>query len=155
MVIIGVFLGASAWADDLFVEGGVGLFKSANSTALMLRYQRDTSRIFAYPSYWEAVAAYWDNDTRATAVGIARGVAWNRRNRESYATTSFGLVLINRTTEHLGTRWQFYIRASYDFKHWDRRFSIGAVHFSNGKAVFGWDGPNSGENFLTLSVGLF
>lgn len=144
-----------ALADNAFLETGGGFAKSADSIVVLLRYQRDTSRLFKYPSYWEGVGAYWDNHTRASAVGIARGVDWNRKNRESYATTAFGLVLVNRTTEHLGTRWQFYFRASYDIKLWNRTISLGVIHFSNGKSVFKWKGPNTGENFLTVSMGLF
>jgi hypothetical protein len=59
------------------------------------------------------------------------------------------------TTEHLVTHLQFYFRFAYDWKIGSRDFSLGFTHVSNGKLVFGWDGPNTGENFLTLSIGLF
>ena len=144
-----------AFANKLSIEGGPGIFKSLYSYAVFLRYQRDTSALFDYPSYYEAVGSYWTNDCHAAAFGIARAVEWRKENKNHYFSTSFGLMGVSRTTEHLGTNFQFYFRAAYNMKLDGREASLGLVHVSNGKAVFGWDGPNSGENFLTLAVDLF
>lgn len=142
------------FADGLFVEAGAGIGKSLHSEAVLLRYRKETSRLFNHDSYHEALAAYWNNSTHAAGAGIARGVIWNRRKTHDFSTT-FGLMGINRKTGNLGTRLQFYFRMAYGISFRGREVSIGYVHLSNGKLLFGWGGPNNGENFLTVSVKLF
>jgi hypothetical protein len=140
-------------ANQLAVDLGLGVFKSERSGAMFLRYQKDTSRLFDRPSYWEGVAGYWTNSNWAVALGVARGIDWNRGKRDHFYSTSFGLASVNRTTNHLGTHFQFYFRQAYHVTMHGRDISLGLTHISNGKLVFRWNGPNSGENFLTLSVG--
>jgi hypothetical protein len=146
---------SQACADSLFIEAGPGIFKSEDSIAVLMRYQRNTSRLFNRPSYYEAIAAYWSSDSRDKAIGLARGVAWSREQKSRFLSASFGLLGVSRTTDHLGTRFQFYFRFAYNSRIVNRDFSAGLIHISNGKMIFGWDGPNSGENFITFSLGLF
>jgi hypothetical protein len=153
-VVLVLLLSSPVPADDLFVDLGLGVFKSERSGALFLRYQKDTSRLFDRPSYWEGVASYWNNSNWAIALGAARGIDWNRSNRDHFYSTSFGVMSVNRTTNHLGTHFQFYFRQAYHIKYGGRDISLGLTHVSNGKVVFKWHGPNSGENFLSLSIGL-
>jgi hypothetical protein len=143
-----------AFADNLFLEAGVGVLKSRHSEAVFLRYQHDTSRLFHLPSYWEGVLTHWNNSSHAEALGLARGISWDG-NENRHFSAAFGMVGISRTTEHSGTHFQFYFRIGYDIKIRERDYSVGLIHISNGKLIFGWEGPNSGENFVTLSVGLF
>lgn len=140
-------------ADDLFVDIGAGVFKSEHSGSLFLRYQKETSQLLRRPSYWEGVAGYWTNSNSASALGIARGIAWNRANRDHFFSTTFGVLAVSRTTQHLGTHFQFYFREAFHMKLGGADVSLGLTHISNGKLVFGWTGPNTGENFVTLAVG--
>lgn len=154
--LIVVFFGATSpvFAGSLFIEGGPGFSKSLHSDIILLRYDWETSRLFGQRSYYEAVLAHWNYKNRSEAAGLARGVSWNMGNGRYFGTT-FGLIGISKETENLGSRWQFYIRFAYEVKIDNRDFSFGLVHFSNGKLFFGWDGPNNGENFITVGVALF
>jgi hypothetical protein len=152
--IIFVLSALPAIADNLFVEAGPGFSKSADSTVFLLRYDHNTSRLFKHDSFYEGVLAHWTGSNRAEVIGLARGILWNTGKDQDLRAT-FGLLGTSRTTEHLGTRFQFYFRFAYDRKIFRRDVSLALIHISNGKLIFGWDGPNSGENFITLSVGLF
>ncbi len=143
-----------AFADSLFIEGGTGFAKSWQEAVLGLRFQHDTSRLFGLPSYYEAVYLYWSDSNRAQGLGFARSLVGELTERTSLSG-SFGLMAVSHKTEHLGTTLQFYARLGYMVRLDHRHISFDITHISNGKAVFGWDGPNSGENFLTLSVQLF
>ncbi len=145
----------SAFAGDLFLETGPGVFKSLDSVAVLLRYQKEASPLFGYPGHYEAVGIYWNNSNRAVGYGLAREILWNKAKKNHVFTTSLGLMGVTRTTDHLGTLFQFYVRAGYNVVLWERDASIGLVHISNGKSVLGWRGHNTGENFVTLSIGLF
>jgi hypothetical protein len=147
-------LSPSVSADSLFIEGGAGYAKSWEEAVLGLRFQHDTSLIFDQPSFYEAVYLWWSNENRAQGLGFARSIVWEATERNSFSF-SFGLMVVNHKTEHLGTNLQFYSRLSYSLRPDGHRIGLDITHISNGKALFGWDGPNSGENFLTLSVQLF
>lgn len=142
------------FADSMFIEGGTGFAKSWHEAVIGLRFQHDTSRLFDQPSYYEAVYLYWSDSNRAQGLGFARSIIWEATERNSFSG-SFGLMAVSHKTQHLGTTLQFYFRLSYALRPDHHKFTLDLTHLSNGKAVFGWDGPNSGENFLTLSVQLF
>ncbi len=144
----------SVHADDLFVDAGLGVFKSEHSGSLFLRYQKETSQLLRRPSYWEGIAGYWTDSNSAAAFGVARGIDWNRGGqRDHYFSTTFGVLAVSRTTQHLGTHFQFYFREAYHLKVAGTDLSLGFTHISNGKLVFRWNGPNSGENFITFAMG--
>ena len=154
-VAIILFLPASAFAGDLFLETGPGVFKSLDSLAVLLRYQKEAPPMFGYPGHYEAVGVYWSNSNHAVGYGLAREIVWNKVKKNDFFSTSLGLMGVTRTTDHLGTLFQFYVRVAYNVAIWDRDVSLGLVHISNGKWVLGWRGHNTGENFITLSVALF
>lgn len=141
-------------ADNLFFETGPGFFKSLGTQVFVLRYTKDTSTVFGWPSYYEALFAHWTGEDRDNAAAIARAISFPI-GCEQYFSSTLGLAAVSQETDHLGTNFQFYFRFAYDFKIKGRDFSLAIIHYSNGKMIFGWDGPNSGENFLTLSVALF
>lgn len=141
-------------ADNLFLETGPGFFKSLGTQLFVLRYKKDTSTVFGWPSYYEALLAHWNGEDRDNAIAISRAISFPV-GFEQYFSPTLGIAGVRRKTAHLGTAFQFYFRFAYDFKIKGRDVSLAIVHYSNGKMFFGWDGPNSGENFLTLSVGLF
>jgi hypothetical protein len=153
--VIFLIFSASAFADDLFIETGSGIFKSLDSVTIFARYQKDAPLLFGYPGHYEILGAYWNNTSHDAGYGFAREVVWSKERKSHVLSTSFGVMGVTRTTDHLGTLFQFYIRAAYNVIIWDRHFSLGLIHISNGKAVLKWKGHNTGENFVTLSVGLF
>ncbi len=149
-----VLLTSPVLADNLFLETGPGYLKSTASELFLLRYKKDTSTLFGLSSYYEALLAYWNGKDRDEAIGVSRAVSFEI-GKEQYFSPTFGLLAIHHTTDHLGTPLQFYFRFAYDLKSKQRDVSFAIVHISNGKAIFGWDGPNSGENFIILSIGIF
>lgn len=153
-LIIFAALCHTVFAGDFFLQAGAGVGKSFKESEIGIRYQHDTSRLFGLPSYYEVAYLYWNNDSRAHGLGVARSLVWSNSGSRSF-DASLGLMGINRTTDHLGTKVQLYFRFSYAFTVDDRNLSIDLIHLSNGKILFGWDGPNSGENFIAASIGLF
>ncbi len=154
VLLANMLLSAPAFADNLFVDYGLGFMHSSGSQFLELRYQHDTSKLFGKPSFYEWLVDYWTNDFSSTGFGVVRGVRWTR-GTEHYLSTSFGIMGISHTTKHLGTRYQFHFRLAYNFKAAGSNLAFAFTHISNGKLLFGWDGPNMGENFISLSVGFF
>jgi hypothetical protein len=158
-IIAGVALilnfSASAFAADLFIETGSGIFKSLDSLTVFVRYQKEAPPLFGYPGHYEAIGAYWNNANHDAGYGLAREIVWSKDRKSHVFSTSFGAMGVTRTTDHLGTLFQFYIRAAYNVVIWDRDFSLGLIHISNGKSVFKWRGHNTGENFVTLSAAIF
>lgn len=75
LVIIVLFT-PSVFADNLFLETGPGICKSLDSEIFLLRYQKETSRLFGQPSYYEALAAHWNGKYREDAIGIGRGITF-------------------------------------------------------------------------------
>jgi hypothetical protein len=147
-------LASPASADNLFFETGPGLFKSLGSQVFVLRYKKDTSTVFGWPSYYEALISHWTGENRDNALAVSRAISFPI-GFEQYFSPTFGIAGIPKETSHLGTNFQFYFRFAYDFRIKGRDLSLAVIHYSNGKMIFGWDGPNSGENFFTLSVALF
>lgn len=141
------------FADGLFVEAGTGLLYSTGTSATLARYQHETSTLFGHESFYEASIASWSGQARDEAIGFARGVRWKYENNVS-VSSDIGAAHISRTTEHLGTPLEFYFRFSWEKRMGGAEISVGLIHYSNGKFIFGWSGPNDSENFLTLSLGM-
>ncbi len=140
-------------ANGLFVEASPGIFFSGDTTVSLVRFQKDTSRLFGHESFYEAAYASWNGTNSNRAVSLARGLFWGDRER-AYRSADLGICHISRTTDNLGTPFQFYFRAASGIKVGRADLSIGLIHYSNGKLVFRWSGPNKSENFITASIGL-
>jgi hypothetical protein len=145
--------GWTACANGLFVEAGPGVFSSRDSTYTAIRYQKDTSKLFNTDSFYELSYASWNGLNNNEALSFARGLRWTG-TANTYGSADVGIGHINRTTGNLGTPFQFYFRFAYGIKVGAVDFSLGFVHYSNGKLIFGWEGPNNGEDFPTFSVGM-
>ncbi len=65
---------------------------------------------------------------------------------------TFGFAGIHNIPRTLGTNFEF--RSTVDIRHSTDSYVIrlGLTHFSNARKVFGFRGPNLGENFLTLGI---
>jgi hypothetical protein len=142
-----------ASADSLSYEAGVGFYFSSGATVNLLRYQREARPLFGYSGYYEAMYTSWNGPDNAKAIGLARGIRL-ATTKDQYLSLTGGLSHINRTTSNLGQPFEFYGRVAYVINAGKAVFSIGYVHFSDGKFFYGWPGPNNGENFLTLSLGM-
>jgi hypothetical protein len=148
-----LFPALPASADSLSYEAGVGFYFSSGSTVNLLHYQHEARPLFGYSGYYEAVYASWNGPDNAKAIGLARGIRL-ATFEDQYLSLTGGLTHINRTTSNLGQPFEFYGRIAYVIQVNKAIFSIGYVHFSDGKFFFGWSGPNNGENFVTLSLGM-
>jgi len=153
VAIMFLFQALPASADSLSYEAGIGFYFSRSSTANLLRYQHETTPLFAFPSYYEASYASWNGPNHADAVCFARGIRWER-TADEYLSLTTGLNHISRTTSNLGQPFEIYGRLAYEKKVSRVLFSLGWIHYSDAKLLFGWSGPNKSENFLTLSVGM-
>ncbi len=138
-------------ADMLSFEAGRGFHRSSHSEIFTLRYHWDAPDLLGFPGHYEALLSGWNGRRRAAAAGLARSVHWSWSG-PWYVSGSAGLAYLDRTTDNLGTRFQLAFRLGLGrtFGPWD--LSAGYTHFSNGKIVFNWDGPNNGENFVTFRV---
>ena len=144
---------STASANGLFVEAGPGVSSSQGSTYTAVRYQKETSKLFDTDSFYELSYASWNGPNKNNALSFARGLRWTG-TANTYGSADIGVGHINRTTGNLGTPFQFYLRFAYGIKAGAFDLSLGFVHYSNGKLIFGWQGPNNGEDFPTISLGI-
>jgi Lipid A 3-O-deacylase (PagL) len=140
-------------ADGVFLEGGLGFYKSSDSQAVFLRYQKESSPLFGIDSYYDAAIATWNGQNHNDAVIITKGIRIDLV-KKTYFGFEAGGAYLERTTDNLGTRLQFAFRFVLGLKV--EAFDLGFCynHFSNGKGIFNWTStPNYGENFFTLQLG--
>ncbi len=143
---------ADVFADTLSLETGQGFHHSGETQALFVRYQKDAPLLFGQKGFYEGSAGAWNGPNRVETAGIARGLRFDWGGTD-YFSAQFGLNYITRRTENLGTLFQFASRLAIGRSIGEYDVSLGYVHFSNGKYFFGWDGPNYGENFVTVRIG--
>jgi Lipid A 3-O-deacylase (PagL) len=148
-----LFPALTASADSVSGEFGVGFIFSSGTEIYLLRYRHETNPIFGLSSYYEALIASWTGPNYAEAAGLARGIRWSPLNDQNLSLTT-GLSYISRTTGNLGKHVEFYGRLAYEINVGKALISVAWIHYSDAKFFFGWSGPNNGENFATLSVGM-
>jgi hypothetical protein len=142
-----------ASADSLSCEAGLGFYFSTDTKAYLLRYQHEAAPLFGFKSHYEISYATWNGPDHAEAIALARGIQWERIPDENLSLTA-GFGRISRTTSNLGQPYEFYGRLAYAKSVGKALFSIGWIHYSDAKFLFGWTGPNNSENFATLSLGI-
>jgi len=140
-------------ADSLSYETGIGFSFSGGTTVNLLRYRHEANPLFGFGSYYEAAFASWNGPNSAYAIAVARGIRLER-TADEYLSLTLGLSHISRTTSNLGQPFEFYGRLAYEKHIGKALFSVGWIHYSDGKFLFKWSGPNNGENFATISIGL-
>ncbi len=118
-----------------------------------LFYRHETMPLFGLDSYYEFLYASWNGPDHAEAVGLARGIRL-AGTADEYLSLTGGLSRISRTTSNLGQPFEFYGRLAYEKNAGRALFSMGWIHYSDAKFLFGWSGPNNSENFVTLSLGI-
>ena len=143
----------TASADSLSGEFGLGFVFSSGSDIYLLRYRHFFDPLMGISTFGEAVFASWDGENHSTAVGLAPGIQLKITPNQAVSITP-GLTHISRTTENLGQPFEFYGRVAYERTIGKAILSIAYIHFSDAKFIFEWSGPNRGENFVTLSIGM-
>lgn len=139
-------------ADRLALGAGFGNIYSQDAAAAFLRYQRPAATLAGRDSFYEVSAASWNGSSHNNAIGVARGMRWPAGSK-SYLSAELGAGAVSRLTDRLGTHGQFFFHGAYVQRFGPYDLAIGETHYSNGKTVFRWRGPNKGENFLTLQLG--
>jgi len=156
LIFIPLFLCTAlpAYADGVSVEAGQGIFHSADSRAIFLGYQMDSSlSIYSLNLYYKGAVGSWNGHNANNTAILALGILLNLPH-ESYICFEPGGAYVEETTDNLGTNLQFALRFAAGMK-FDKKIDISLAfrHFSNGDGIFDWsDTPNFGENFLTLQA---
>jgi len=146
-------ISAPVCADEVIVEGGVGFYKSYNSEAAFLRYQKYVSPFFGFGSFYDLAIATWSGPTRNNAIILTKGFRWYM-TESLHADFEGGGAYVARTTQNLGTHLQFAFRVAMGLKLGAFDLGLGYNHFSNGKGVFQWTKTaNLSENFVSLHAG--
>jgi hypothetical protein len=155
VILIPILLYCSkpAHADGVFLENGLGFYKSTDSQAIFLSYQRDSPPLFSLKSYYDVAVGSWNGPNRNNAIVLAKGI-WVNLSEKSYISLEPGGAYLGRTTENLGTRLQFAFRSALGIRIEKFDLSVGYKHFSNGKGIFHWTNKsNFSENFFTFQIG--
>lgn len=144
---------AAADAGTLSVETGGGFHHSTHTECLFLRYQTKAFELLGFDTYYEALAGGWNGKNRNEAVALSLGIMlpWHEND---WFFGSAGLGRASRNTDNLGVHFQITFHVGYTMKIEPVNLTLGYVHFSTGKYFLGWEGPNYGENFLTLQAGV-
>lgn len=147
-----LFACAVVRAEMVATEIGAGIRQSNDSNLLRVRYAEDWAPVDRLMSFVDLSASTWGGDNANNAIAGGLGLRYDLP-RENYISASMGLAYVSDETENLGTHGQLQFRFAlgHRFERYD--FSIGYTHYSNGKGVFNWDGPNRGEDFITLQLG--
>lgn len=141
----------TAVADQLAAEAGYGFGSSYRAEGLFLRYRKDAPPLWDRKSFYDVALAHWNGKNWNNAISVARGLQWDLREN-SYVGASLGLAYADHVTGNFGTRAQFVLRVAAGRSFGDHDLSVGVIHYSNGHILVGWDGPNSGENYLTVQL---
>jgi hypothetical protein len=139
-------------AERIAVELGQGIHNNRHdSGALFARYIGDTStQMLVGHNFYEWSLGAWDGRYRNNAVGLALGTRgqWNPYHLDA----SIGAAYLEHKTGLSGTHQQFIVRVGGGIALDNLEINIFATHYSNGKVLFGWDGPNAGYDFITLQL---
>lgn len=152
LLLATLFCSFSANAGLLTLDAGIGNDNTNESNAVFARFQEDTDLLLWYDSFYEITVGAWDGPSKNQIIGISRGVYLTSLPK-NYISISGGVGLVANETIHLGTHFQFLFRLAFGRKFGKYDVAISQYHISNGKNIFGWNGPNVSENFLTLQFG--
>lgn len=147
-----VFAATPARGDLLAFESGRGDHNSRGTDAWFLRYQHDIQPLWGAKSFIEFAGGSWNGDTENRTVGGSGGLRYALTTR-TYFSGSVGLAYVTDRTDYLGTHQQFQLRFALGWRMERVDLALAHSHYSNGRSIFGWNGPNTGENFITLQLG--
>ncbi len=138
-------------ADMVGIDVGRGNHNSKKSSAAFFRYVRELPAWQNMPLYGEFLAGRWDgaHDNQAFSLGL--GTRYPLSERWSLGGSA-GVGYVENRNSNLGTHPQFVFRFGINYRIGRAELSLTQRHYSNGKGLFQWDGPNVGENFLMLGL---
>lgn len=151
-MLAAVFAAPAARADLFAFESGRGNHNSRGSDARFLRYQHDMLSLWKFVGFIEFTGGSWDGDNKNSSVGAGGGLRYAFTKR-SYFSTAVGIAYVTDRTDNLGTHPQFQWRFALGRRIGRVDLALAQIHYSNGKSIFRWEGPNVGDNFLTLQIG--
>jgi len=106
--------------------------------------------LFGRASHYELALAAWSGPDANEAFTLSRGM---RFCPGGYAlAASAGIGYVTERTDNLGTHLQFVVRLALGRAYGDYELALAQRHYSNGQLLFGWSGPNRGENFLGIEL---
>lgn len=121
-----LFLAAKKANAETWFGGGVDVVHEPDTTALVLRHD-------------------WLHVIYADGIDGAVGAAWTLRDRGLEA--ALGVVVVQNTTERVGTHVNFMLVLGYTWKDW----AVRITHISHGRSLgIAEDKPNGGLNLLTI-----
>lgn len=149
--IVAALLAANslARAEELSIALGGGNLRS-HGEAAFVAWRRPAASLLGSASYAELALGAWSGPDGNEAVTLSRGV--RVPVAAHYFSASLGLGYVAERTERLGTHLQFVARLAFSRPLGDYELAIAQRHYSNGQLLFGWSGPNRGENFLGLEL---
>jgi hypothetical protein len=139
-------------SERMAVEIGRGTHNNRGSDALFLRYAYELREsLLPGQNFYEWSFGTWDGQARNNAAGFALGTRgrWERFHLDG----GIGVAYLEDKTPLSGTHQQFSVRLGAGVVYERIDVSLYLTHYSNAKLVFGWDGPNSGYDFITVQIG--
>lgn len=141
-------------ADLVGIDVGLGNHNTkqeTGSTAVFFRYARDLAPWHDMPLYAEFLAGRWDGIYENQSFSLGLGARYPLSPRWSLGGSA-GVGYVHKRNSHLGTHPQFVFRFGVNYRIGNAELSLTQRHYSNGKGLFQWEGPNVGENFLMLGL---
>lgn len=153
LLLFGALIVAPVFAaEKIAVEVGQSFHRSEGADAVFTRYLNDLELPnLSQQGFYEISLGSWDDKDPNTALGLALGIQGHWNN--VHLNGSFGVAYLANKTDLSGTHQQIISRlgAGYTVGKFD--FSLFVTHYSNAKAIFGWEGNNSGYDFVTGQIG--
>ncbi len=154
LFVVLILLPSVAHADLIGIDIGRGNHNTRNitgSTAVFFRYVHDLKPWHDMPLYGEFLAGRWDGSHENQSFSLGLGTRYPLSERWSLGGSA-GVGYVHERNSHLGTHPQFVFRFGVNYRVGKTEFSLTQRHYSNGKGLFQWEGPNVGENFLMLGL---
>ncbi len=148
LIILALLIWIPATHAEISVEIATGVHNTEDTTLLLLDLTRPADPLFGRESYWQFNTGGWSGDHKASVVGVARGLQWDRENL--YARVSVGASLISETSEMLSTAFQFYEQVMVRRQFGNHGIALSYRHWSNAYIKR----PNHGMDFLGIELDL-
>ncbi|MFQ5760293.1 MAG: hypothetical protein ACE5HM_04885, partial [Acidiferrobacterales bacterium] len=97
LIIAALLIWMPATHAGISVEVATGVHRTEDATLLLLDLTRPADLLFGQKSYWQFNAGGWSGDHKASVVGVARGLQWDRE--DFHVRLSAGASLISETSE--------------------------------------------------------
>ncbi len=151
LLILLALLPTALHADLVGIDVGRGNHNSKNSSAAFIRYVRELPAWQNMPLYGEFLAGRWDGAHENQSFSLGLGTRYPLSERWSLGGSA-GVGYVHERNSHLGTHPQFVFRFGVNYRIGKTELSLTQRHYSNGKGLFQWEGPNVGENFIMFGI---